>query len=653
MSRPIARLLVANRGEIASRLMRTARRMGIATVAVFSEADRDAPHVGMADEAVAIGQAPAEQSYLRIDTIVDAARRVGADAIHPGYGFLAENAGFAGACAAAGITFVGPSPEAIALMGDKSAARAKMVAAGVPVVPGFSGIDQDEASLARAAAAVGFPVLIKAATGGGGRGMRRVDGPDGFAAALASARREARAAFGDDTVLLEKYVAGARHVEIQIFGDCHGNCVHLFERDCSAQRRHQKIIEEAPSPAVDREMRTRLGRWAVAAARSVGYEGAGTVEFIVDEAGGAFFLEMNTRLQVEHPVTEMVTGIDLVEWQLRVAAGEPLPLAQEDIRLDGHAVEARLCAENPYDGFLPQTGTIRHFQPPVAGDGLRVDAGIAEGGTVSAHYDPMLAKFVAHGRDRAEAVSRLVRLIGETPIIGVPTNAGFLVRLLRSPEFAAGSLTTATVDDWIAGRNAILAAPQPAIDDFIAVAAAAALAPGGGWFRSTGVAQCPVPLVCGAHAETVRLTFERGRLALAEAGGQAAALDAASLAGDVLSISIGGHMRRSRIIAGADGYHLARDGEVLIFREPDPLAAAARAADPRRLVAPTSGRVARLAVGAGEAVAEGQTVAVIEAMKMETTLASVIAGVVAAVHAAEGDQVQAGDLIAEIEPEEA
>ncbi len=640
----ITKLLIANRGEIACRIARTARRMGIATVAVVTPADRGAPHEMACDAAVRV------PDYLDIAAIVDAALASGADAVHPGYGFLSENADFARACAEAGIVFVGPSPEAIAVMGDKAAAKAKMVEAGVPVVPGYAGSEQTDARLAAEAERTGFPLLIKAAAGGGGRGMRRVDEAAAFAEALASARREAMSAFGNDTVLLERLIEGGRHVEVQVFGDGNGNLVHLFERDCSAQRRHQKIVEESPSPAVDTALRDRLGAWAVAAAQSVNYAGAGTVEFILGADGEAFFLEMNTRLQVEHPVTEMVTGIDLVEWQLRVASGEELPLGQEDIRLNGHAVEARLYAEDPWHGFMPQTGEIVHFRPSEV-EGTRTDAGVVEGGEIVANYDAMVAKFIAHGADRAEAIARLVRQIAATPLVGVANNAGFLVRLLRSPEFAQGAMTTATVDGWLADSDPILAEPVPADEDWLAAACVAALAPGGSWFRSTGVAECPVTLACGETSETVRLVFERGRLVRGSIADAEMHLDAVSWDGESLALTVAGRETRHRFVIDGANYHLLRDGEILTFAEPDLLAGEDAASDPGRVVTPASGRVSRVAVAVGDVIAAGDALIAIEAMKMETVLSARASGRVAAIHACQGEQVQAGETVMELEIE--
>ncbi|MGE3784524.1 MAG: acetyl/propionyl/methylcrotonyl-CoA carboxylase subunit alpha, partial [Alphaproteobacteria bacterium] len=441
-----SKILIANRGEIACRVIRTARRIGIATVAVYSEADAGALHVAMADEARLIGPPPARESYLNIEAVIAAARDSGAEAVHPGYGFLSENAEFAEACTAAGIVFIGPPPAAIRAMGSKSAAKALMEAHGVPVVPGYHGTDQDERRLAAEAERIGFPVMIKASAGGGGRGMRVVADATEFARALDGARREAKGAFGDDTVLIERHLERPRHIEVQVFGDLHGNIVHLFERDCSIQRRHQKVVEEAPAPGLTPERRRDLGKAGIAAARAVGYVGAGTVEFITEEGGERFyFMEMNTRLQVEHPVTEAVTGIDLVEWQFRVAAGEFLPLRQDEIAVAGHAIEVRLYAENPARGFLPATGTLHRLHLP-EGEAIRVDTGVRQGDTVTPFYDPMIAKIIARGEDRTAALARLRRALADTAVLGVTTNLGFLARVAADGEFAAGAVDTGFID---------------------------------------------------------------------------------------------------------------------------------------------------------------------------------------------------------------
>ena len=477
------RLLIANRGEIACRVLRTARRLGIRCVAVHSDADGNALHVEMADEAYRIGPPPARESYLDAAAILDAAERGRADAIHPGYGFLAENADFAEACAARGIVFVGPPADAIRAMGSKREAKRLMAKAGVPLVPGYHGADQSPERLRGEADAIGWPVLLKASAGGGGRGMRAVERPEDFDAALGGAKREAAAAFGDDSMLIERYVAAPRHVEIQVFADRHGHFVHLFERDCSAQRRHQKVIEEAPAPGVEGELRAAMCEAALAAARAIGYEGAGTVEFLLDRSGSFWFMEMNTRLQVEHPVTELVTGTDLVEWQLRVAAGEPLPLAQSDIGIRGHAIEARLYAEDPARGFLPSTGRLIHLRLPDAGPGpdaaagnatqgqggVRVDTGVRTGDTVSMYYDPMIAKVIAWGPDRNGAADRLADALAATEVVGLTANAGFLRALVDHPRFRAADFHTRFIEERLDDFASTDAGP-PA-DDNLAIAA--------------------------------------------------------------------------------------------------------------------------------------------------------------------------------------
>ena len=484
------KLLIANRGEIACRVMRTAHRLGIRTVAVCSDADRDALHVAMAGEAWRLGPADAARSYLDVERVIAAAKAAGADAVHPGYGFLSENPAFAEACEAAGLVFVGPPAGAIRAMGLKDAAKRAMEAAGVPVVPGYHGADQDPAALLAHARGIGFPVLVKAVAGGGGKGLRRADTEAGFAEALEGARREARSSFGDDRVLVERCIERPRHVEVQVFADAHGNAVHLFERDCSLQRRHQKVVEEAPAPGMTEAMRAAMGAAAVAAAKAIGYRGAGTVEFIADASEGLredrfWFMEMNTRLQVEHPVTEMVTGTDLVEWQLRVAAGEPLPAGQAELSITGHAVEARVYAEDPERGFLPATGAIMHLAlPPESGD-LRIDHGLCEGDAVTAHYDPMLAKIIAHGPDRAAALARLTGALRAFEIAGVTTNLPFLSRLVAHPGFRAGDVDTGLIARGLDTLTARGPVPEPVLAAAAMYAAGVLDAPAGG-IRAAG-----------------------------------------------------------------------------------------------------------------------------------------------------------------------
>jgi geranyl-CoA carboxylase alpha subunit len=645
----IRKLLVANRGEIACRVIRTARRMGMTTVAVHSDADVAAPHVAMADEAIRIGADLPSQSYLDGEAILAAARASGAEAIHPGYGFLSENGAFAENCLRAGLIFVGPPPAAIRAMGDKRRAKAMMDEAGVPVVPGYAADDQSREALLLAAEAIGYPLLIKAAAGGGGRGMRKVGRAEELVPALEGAAREARNAFGDATLLLERLIVDGRHIEIQIFADAHGNCIHLGERDCSAQRRHQKVVEEAPSPFVNATLRAAMGADAIKAAQAVGYRGAGTVEFIVGADRRYHFLEMNTRLQVEHPVTEEVTGFDLVEWQLRIAAGEAIPVRQEEVLLRGHALEARLYAENPYDGFRPQTGKVLHWKPEDARriEGVRIDDGILEGNEIGPFYDPMLAKIVAHGRDRREAAARLRQALLRLPLIGVKTNRTFLLDLAASPEFEAGDITTGLIDRWVEDAP-IMAAPRPSAEHFALAAAVIALAPGGDWFRSSGVAEHPLTLTCEGERREIVLHFERGSLASVLVDGLRLAFGELYLAWPEFRYTVDGIARR--VLAVLDGRDLILDlaGRTFRFSEPDHLAANSVAADPSKVLSPVAGLVSSIAVAVGERVAVGQPLIIVEAMKMETTLVAKGAGIISGVHVRPGEQTRVGDLLVEI-----
>jgi acetyl/propionyl-CoA carboxylase alpha subunit len=689
------KILIANRGEIACRVMRTARALGYRCVAVFSDADRDAPHVALADDAVHIGAAPAAQSYLHVPALLEAARSTGAGALHPGYGFLSERADFAQACVDAGLVFIGPPAAAIAAMGDKAVAKKRMLDAGVPCAPGYLGDDQTERRLAAEAERLGYPLLVKAVAGGGGRGMRLVAAPRELAPAITAARREAESAFGDGRLMLERLVTGGRHIEIQVFADRHGNALHLGERDCSAQRRRQKVIEEAPSPALDPERRAAMGRDAVQAALAVGYQGAGTVEFIVDAAMKHYFLEMNTRLQVEHPVTECITGFDLVEWQLRVAQGEPLPVAQEEVRFEGHAIEARLYAEDPYDGFRPQAGRIAYWRPqaalqavnpvgaalqavnpvgaalPAANPvgaalraanaagtaGLRIDAGIAEGGSVTPFYDPLLAKLIVHGRDRADAIRRLRRALEDTPLLGVANNGRYLRDLLGHPAFAAGAMTTALLDDWAAAGEPIAQRPLPADEDWHGAAAARALRDGAG-VRPPGVAAWGMTLRCGPEQRRLRVRVDGGgpqadgpAMVEVSDGSGTHALRVLSHRDAWLRVEVAGVQRRLLLLDDGECLHLARDAAVFVFDEPSPYPQAAPAGDPRRAVAPVAGVLAQLLVRAGERVAAGQPLASVEAMKMEMWVAAAAGGTVRALHAAPGDAVEAGALLVELEAE--
>lgn len=648
----IRTLLIANRGEIACRIIRTARRMGIATVAVFSDADSAAPHVAMADVAVRIGGAAATDSYLNQAAILGAAKKAGADAVHPGYGFLSENPGFAEECLSAGLVWVGPPPAAIHAMGDKGRARRLMTEAGVPVVPGYDGEDQSPERLANEAERIGYPMLVKAAAGGGGRGMRRVMRAADLAGAVESARREALNAFGDDSVLIEKLIVDARHIEVQVFADRHGNTIHLGERDCSAQRRHQKIVEEAPSPFVTPALRLAIGADAVRAARAVNYEGAGTVEFIVAEDGSYHFLEMNTRLQVEHPVTEMITGFDLVEWQLRVADGAPLPVSQDEVRFSGYAIEARLYAEDPCDGFRPQSGKVLRWRAAEATPGLRIDAGVVEGGTVTPHYDPMIAKLIAHGRDRAEAIARLVASLRDAPLFGITTNRSFLRDLLTSEAFGAGRMTTGLIDRWVEDGVDMLKPPVPDALDVALAAVTLALKDGGTWFRSSGVATCPIPIAWGEQISRADLRFERGRLADITIDGETIELGEPVLSAEGLAFTHDGVRKAVTVLVEGRRVHLDRDGRSLVFEEPDPLARPVAAKDARRIVSPVSGVVRVVAVAPGQTVDAGALVAMVEAMKMENALHAAVAGRVETLHVREGMQVAAGQLVAEIDPDQ-
>jgi geranyl-CoA carboxylase alpha subunit len=630
-----SKILVANRGEIACRVMRTTHTLGYRSVAVYSDADATAPHVALADETVRIGPAPAAESYLNIEAILDAARRTGADAVHPGYGFLSENAAFAQACVDAGLVFIGPPAAAITAMGDKAGAKRRMIAAGVPTIPGYLGEDQSDAALTAQAEKLGFPLLVKAVAGGGGRGMRLAHSAAELPEALAGARREALAAFGDATLMLERLIARGRHIEIQVFADAHGHAVHLGERDCTTQRRRQKVIEEAPSPIVTPKMRAAMGRDAVAAALAVGYRGAGTVEFIVDQDLRHYFLEMNTRLQVEHPVTEMITGLDLVEWQLRIAAGESLPLAQDDVVFSGHAIEARLYAEDPYVNFAPQTGTVLHFRPDDAlRPGVRIDAGIAEGGVVTPHYDPMLAKVIAHGRDRGDAIRRLTAALDDMPLLGFATNGRFLRDLLDHQRFRSATMHTAQLDEWAAEGETILHPQPPTEADWRLAAALFAGEPG---WRASSVAEFDLTLVCGDETRRTRV------------GAGATATELHVEDHGRLRYTQDGVTHHAIIHRDGNTLYLARDASVFIFREASPFPVTETCHDPLTARAAVAGTIARLEVGAGDTVIAGQTLAVIEAMKMEMRVTANAAGTVAAIRVLLGQQVEAGAILVELE----
>jgi geranyl-CoA carboxylase alpha subunit len=652
-----SKILIANRGEIACRVIRTARNLGYRTVAVFSDADRDAPHVALADEAVHIGASPAAESYLRIDAILDAARKTGADAVHPGYGFLSENAGFAQACVDAGLVFIGPPASAIEAMGDKALAKRRMLDAGVPCAPGYLGAEQDDAVLIAEADKLGYPLLVKAVAGGGGRGMRLVRAKAELQQGVEGARREATSAFGDGTLMLERLIDNGRHIEIQVFADAHGNAVYLGERDCTAQRRRQKVIEEAPSPVVTPAMREAMGKDAVAAALAVGYQGAGTVEFIVDDKLNHYFLEMNTRLQVEHPVTEMVTGYDLVEWQLRVAAGEPLPALQADITLNGHAIEARLYVEDPYSGFTPQTGIVLWWQPagalyagvPNCGNayGVRVDDGIAQGSVISPYYDPMVAKIIVHGRDRDDAIRRLRAALANTPLLGLKNNGRFLSDLVDHPAFRKAEMTTTLIDKWQEQGESLLQAPVPGDAVWRVAAMVMAMRAGSSW-RADSVAAFDMRLQCGEQLRNIRVRPDRG-------GGVAVTMDGVTVEAGVLGLADGklrytvdGVTRSAIAVFVGATLHLALDGHSFVFAEGSPFPDADARKDASKARSPVAGRVTQVLVAAGAAVQVGQQLVCVEAMKMEMWLCAEADGVVHAVHAKSGDQVESGALLVEI-----
>ena len=645
-----SKILIANRGEIAVRIARTARELGYRTVAVASDADARSPHLAACDEAVRIGPAPAADSYLRIDRILEAARASGADAVHPGYGFLSERADFAQACADAGLVFIGPPAAAIAAMGDKAGAKRRMIAAGVPCVPGYLGDEQSDERLAAEARALGLPLLVKAVAGGGGRGMRLVRSLEELPGALAGARREAQAAFGDGTLMLEQLVEHGRHVEIQVFADRHGNAIHLGERDCTAQRRRQKVIEEAPSPIVDAAMRARMGADAVAAARAVGYVGAGTVEFIVDGGGRHYFLEMNTRLQVEHPVTEMVTGLDLVEWQLRVAAGEPLPLAQDQVRHTGHAIEARLYAEDPYTGFAPQTGRIAYWRPARAlRPGVRIDSGIAEGGEVGPHYDAMVAKVISHGRDREDAIRRLAVALEDAPLVGLANNGRFLRDLVRHEDFRSARMDTGLLDRWNEAGAPILVSPAVHEDTWRLAAAVLATRGGTGW-RPASVAAWDLELTCGGERRRLRVRPHACGVEVID-GGRAATVELLGDSDGWLRWRMGAVERRTLVLGEGDAVHVLDDGRSIAIREVSPWPSDQDASDPGLARAPVAGAVAAISVAPGDAVVAGQPLVCVEAMKMEMWLHASAGGTVRAVHVELRQSVEAGTVLVEIEVE--
>ncbi|MEF7613365.1 acetyl/propionyl/methylcrotonyl-CoA carboxylase subunit alpha [Aquincola sp. MAHUQ-54] len=658
------KILIANRGEIACRVIKTARRMGIATVAVYSEADANARHVRLADEAVLIGPAAARESYLVADRILQAAKDTGAQAVHPGYGFLSENEDFAEACAAAGIAFIGPPASAIRAMGLKSAAKALMEKANVPLTPGYHGDNNDPAFLAGQAERIGYPVLIKASAGGGGKGMRRVDKAEEFPAALASCQREATNAFGDAHVLVEKYVLKPRHIEIQVFGDTHGNCVYLFERDCSVQRRHQKVLEEAPAPGMTPERRAAMGNAAVEAAKAVGYVGAGTVEFIANQDGSFYFMEMNTRLQVEHPVTEMITGLDLVEWQLRVAAGQPLPLTQEQLSIDGHAIEARIYAEDPDKGFLPSTGRLVHLAPPAETEHVRVDTGVEQGDEITPHYDPMIAKLIVWDADRDLALARLRKALAQYRVVGVANNVEFLARLAACPAFTRADLDTGLIEReqgflfpqagsppdeaWLLAvlaellheqaaqaRRGAIASPWDALD---------------GW-RLNGQAPREIRLRRGDEQRSVAVLPAAGGWQLTLDGGHGVFARGEPGANGKLHAQLGERRLHAAVVITGERRHVFLDGHAHALARVDTLHRGGHGDDTHGgLRAPMPGKVIALLAAVGATVEKGAPLLVMEAMKMEHTLNAPAAGVVKAFRCAPGEQVADGVELVDFEP---
>ncbi|HEY4542830.1 MAG TPA: acetyl/propionyl/methylcrotonyl-CoA carboxylase subunit alpha [Noviherbaspirillum sp.] len=658
------KILIANRGEIACRVAATARRLGIKTVAVYSEADANAKHVAACDEAILIGPAPAKESYLRVERIIEAARASGAQAIHPGYGFLSENEAFAEACTAAGLVFIGPPAAAIRAMGSKSAAKALMEQAGVPLVPGYHGEQQDPDFLQTRADEIGYPVLIKASAGGGGKGMRIVDTHAAFKAALESCQREAINSFGDARVLIEKYLTRPRHIEIQVFADAHGNCIHLFERDCSVQRRHQKVLEEAPAPGMHEARRRAMGEAAVAAAKAVGYIGAGTVEFIANQDGSFYFMEMNTRLQVEHPVTEMITGQDLVEWQLRVAAGEPLPKRQEELAIRGHALEARIYAENPDKGFLPSIGTLRHVRTPAAvafersadahgaPAAVRIDSGVRAGDAISPFYDPMIAKLIVWGSDRAQALAHMAQALSEYQVVGLATNIAFLKRLVESAPFAEADLDTGLIERH---HDALFPPPVPAPLTLLALAVAALLADerasgdaandpwadSSGW-RLNGALRRALHLSNENHAYALQVEYRADGWVLRQ-GEQRVVIRLVEKTASDVRVSVDGASVSGSVVRDGETLHVFCGAAHAALKYSDPLAHAGEAeVEGGRLTAPMPGKIVALLVDKGASVEKGKPLLIMEAMKMEHTIAAPADGTVEDLLYAVGDQVAEG-----------
>ena len=650
----LKKILIANRGEIACRIQRTAQALGYRTVAVFSDADADALHVQMADEAVNIGPAPVQQSYLNIPAILDAARRTGADAIHPGYGFLSENAGFARACQAAGLTFIGPSPEAIELMGSKRLSKIAMLEAGLPCINGYQGAQQDDATLSREAERIGYPLMIKASAGGGGRGMRLVHDAGDLLAQIRTARSEALNGFGSDELILEQALIEPRHVEIQLFGDQHGNLIYLGERDCSIQRRHQKVIEEAPCPVMTIELRQAMGEAALKAGRAVNYVGAGTVEFLLDARGQFYFLEMNTRLQVEHPVTELITGLDLVAWQLNVAEGQALPLRQEQVQLNGHAMEVRLYAEDPAQGFLPQTGCITGWEPGLQ-DGVRIDHGLIEGQTISPFYDPMLGKIIAHGATREEARRKLLRAVQDTVLLGVHGNQRLLASLLEHPQFASGDFSTGFIQQHFANDACL----QPLVPSAEQLAIAAALlyhasamthpAPLAGWRNNASV---PLHYRIGAEDQDwpVQLHAVPGEPLQIQAASRHINLKIIQCDGRWATLEIDGIRQRHAYRLEAGQLWLStRPGSLRLEDRTQAPVSSRASISTGTLKAPMDGAIVDVLVSEGSAVSKGQLLVVLEAMKMEHPLKSGIDGVLKRLQVQVGDQVKNRQILLEVE----
>ena len=665
-----SKILIANRGEIACRVAKTAKRLGIGVVAVYSEPDAKARHVSVADEAYCIGPAAAKESYLRGDAIIEVAKKSGVQAIHPGYGFLSENEDFAAACAKAGLVFIGPPASAIRAMGSKSAAKTLMEKAGVPLVPGYHGDRQEPAFLQSEADKIGYPVLIKASAGGGGKGMRVVEKSADFVDALASCQREAKASFGDDRVLIEKYLTRPRHIEIQVFADTQGHCIHLFERDCSVQRRHQKVLEEAPAPGMQEVRRKAMGEAAVAAAKAVGYVGAGTVEFIANQDGSFYFMEMNTRLQVEHPVTEMITGLDLVQWQLQVAAGEPLPLTQDQLRIHGHSIEARIYAENPAKNFLPSTGTLRHLRSPQAvefevGTGpapVRVDSGVREGDTISPYYDPMLAKLIVWGETREVALARMSAALGEFEVVGVTTNIGFLGRIVKSRAFATGDLDTGLIER---NRDELFPAAGTTKDEILAVAAFAELALGettarnrartsgdpnspwhlmDGW-RMNETSHHSLVFTEGEQHTAVSVANTRSGFRMRTASGEFALSGERGPDGN-LQVLLDGRSLKGRAVRVGGEWNIFIAGQQHRLSLRDELHELESDSHGGSLAAPMPGKVIAVLVQKGARVEKGAPLVILEAMKMEHTITAPRAGLVSEIRFAAGEQVDEGvDLL--------